>query len=210
MSPLSPQLGRYLFALAVVVLFVYAACTQGKSAFDPQVGDCIVPPETTGDGVIEAERTIDCSEPNGGEVVAVFDVAGDDYPGEDALLEQAVAQCPSKASLYNYPTEESWNESGRRKVACIAVSLFDLEVGDCLDYPAEAATVGQVERVDCSEPHDAKVTGAVELPEGDFPGENAISDQASLYCPEGANNYLGPTRESWERLDDREILCLEE
>ncbi len=179
--------------------------------FELQVGDCIVPPDAAaGEGVqLDDVRTVDCSEPHDGEVIAVFDIEGDAYPGDEALLQMAAERCPSEASKYLYASEDSWDESGRREVACIAVSLFSLEIGDCIDYSGEAATLGQVKRVDCSDTFDAKVVGSVEMPEGDFPGDDAIVEFASLYCPEGTNDYLGPTSDTWDLLDDREILCLE-
>jgi hypothetical protein len=195
-----------------VSLFVFAACADGGGVFELQVGDCIVPPDAAADEGVQLDdvRTVDCAEPHDGEVIAVFDIEGDAYPGDEALFQQAVEQCPSQASNYLYPSEESWGESGRREVACIAVSLFGLEVGDCIDYSGEAATLGQVKRVDCSDPHDAKVIGSVGLPEGDFPGDDGIVEFASLYCPEETSDYLGPTSDSWDLLDDRDILCLQE
>ncbi len=211
-STLSRLLAHFSLTVPFAFLFVFAACSTGNGVFELQVGDCIVPPDAAAaEGVrLDDVRTVDCSEPHDGEVIAVFDIEGAVYPGDEALFQQAVEQCPSDASKYLYPSEESWDESGRRDVACIAVSLFSLEIGDCIDYSGEAATLGQVKRVECADTHDAKVIGSVGLPEGDFPGDDAIVDTSSLYCPEGTNDYLGPTSDSWDLLDDREILCLQE
>jgi hypothetical protein len=198
--------------LALAVIFIFVACADGGGVFELQVGDCIVPPDATADEGVQLDdvRTVDCSEPHDGEVIAVFDIEGDAYPGDETLFQMAVERCPSAASNYLYPSEESWYDLDDREVACIAVSLFGLEVGDCIDYSGEAATLGQVKRVDCAETHDAKVIGSVGLPEGDFPGDDAIVETASLYCPEETSDYLGPTSDSWEILNDRDILCLQE
>jgi hypothetical protein len=211
-SALSCLFGRSRLTLALAAAVAFAACAGGNSAFELQVGDCIMPPDAeAGEGVhVDNVRTVDCSEPHDGEVVALFNIEGDVYPGDEALFQQAVEQCPSEASNFVYPSEESWHELDDGEVACIAISLFGLEVGDCIDYSGEAATLGQVKRVDCSDTHGAKVIGSVGLPEGDFPGDDAIVEFASLYCPEETSDYLGPTSDSWDILDDREILCLQE
>ena len=197
-------------AFVVVAVLAFIACEEGKSAFDLEVGDCIVPPEIVGDEVVDVERvrTVDCSEPHDGEVVAVFDVSGYTYPGDDVLFTRVMEQCPPESTLYHYPTKESWAE-GDREVACILGSLFDLQVGDCIRYPSAEELIGSVERVNCSELHDAKVVGSVEMTGASYPGADAISDYGFQNCPGSTDQILGPTSKSWQ-LGDREITCLDE
>lgn len=197
-------------AFAVVIVLALLACEEGKSAFDLEVGDCIVPPESTSDEAIDVGRvgTVDCSEPHDGEVVSVFELSGFTYPGDDVLFNRAVEQCPQEISLVFYPSEESWSQ-GDREVACVLESLFDLQVGDCIRYPGPESVFESVERVRCSDLHDAKVVGSVEMAGVSFPGDDAIADYGFQHCPASTDQILGPTLESWE-LGDREITCLDE
>ena len=44
----------------------------------------------------------------------------------------------------------------------------------------------------------------------DFPGVDDVDQAAIQGCPEDTVTYLFPTEESWEQIDDREIVCLVE
>ena len=202
---------RITFAFAVVIVLAILACEEGKSTFDLEVGDCIVPPpDVSIDESIEVERvgTVDCSEPHDGEVVAVFEMNGFTYPGDDELFNRAYDQCPQEASLVFYPSEESWAE-GDREVACVLESLFDLQIGDCVRYPGPEEVFESIGRVSCSELHDAKVVGSVEMPGVSFPGDDAVTEYGFQQCPASTDITLVPTSESWE-LGDRVITCLDE
>lgn len=200
-------------AFALLLLVVALACGSGKSVYDLEVGDCIVPPDTTseGEGVATVD-SVDCSEPHDGEVTAVFDldIDADEYPGEEQVYGLALDGCPDKLSTVLYPSEESWGE-GDREAVCILESIFDLNEGDCINYPGETEgeVLGGVKRLDCSEEHDAEVIGLVDVPEGDFPGDEEVDNYASANCPSDFDNFLGPTEDSWAQ-GDREIVCLGE
>jgi len=197
--------GALVLALALTI-----ACGGDKSVYDLEVGDCIVPP--SGD-VKEVARvqSVDCSEPHDGEVTAVFDLDLDveEYPDEDRISDLAFDGCPEESTVL-FPLAESWPE-GDREVVCILESIFDLSVGDCLNYPSDGGNelLTGVKRLECGEPHDAEVIGLFDMPEGDFPGEDEVTDYASANCPGEFDNFLGPTEESWA-LGDREIVCLDE
>ncbi len=114
------RIGFFCFGLMLMGLFAFAACQEGTSVFDLEVGDCVVSLGTAAEPAdVERVYTVDCSELHDGEVVALFDVEGDDFPGEDALIDIGAEGCPSEASTYRYPTEDSWNELGEREIACI-------------------------------------------------------------------------------------------
>jgi hypothetical protein len=206
------QIGFCCFGLTLTVLLAFAACKEGVSVFDLEVGDCVV---SLGEGAEEYEeigsvRTVDCSEPHDGEVLALFDVEGDDFPGIDAFLDMGLERCPSEASTYLHPTEDSWNEMGDREIACISVSMFDLAIGDCFDYPAAEGMMFSIERRACEDSHDAQVIDLLEMPDGEFPGLDVTDEYAASYCPEDTDTYIGPTSESWELHDDREIVCVKQ
>lgn len=96
-------------------------------------------------------------------------------------------------------------------------------VGDCInsaDLPD--GEVDEINTVACEEPHDLEVFHAFELPEGDFPGAAAVDDAAEEECITAFEGYVGidyfeselwittihPTEETWNAVDDRELLCL--
>ncbi|WP_424463438.1 septum formation family protein [Pseudoclavibacter helvolus] len=100
------------------------------------------------------------------------------------------------------------------------LDVFKLAVGDCFN-DAGSTMVSEIPVVPCADPHDYEVYHEVELPDGDFPGDEAIETQAMTDCTaqfatfvglayeESALdfNYLTPTQESWEGADDRLIQC---
>ena len=101
------------------------------------------------------------------------------------------------------------------------VNVFDLEVGDCLtEVQAIEEEILSVETVPCSEPHSEEIFAVVTLPEGDFPGDEAIVTQAEDVCVgefEGfvglsyaesvlEFNYAWPLEEGWD-AGERGVVC---
>ena len=101
------------------------------------------------------------------------------------------------------------------------VDVFALEVGDCLtEIQATEETFISVETVPCSEPHSEEIYAVVTLPEGDFPGDEAIVTQAEDVCVaefEGfvglsyaesvlEFNYAWPLEEGWD-AGERGVVC---
>jgi len=100
--------------------------------------------------------------------------------------------------------------------------VFTLRVGDCLDSAALGDVVETVPVIPCEEPHDSEVYAFKDLPAGDYPGEDEVSGLADEYCygefegfvrmayEDSALEYLPmyPLQDGWERLEDRELLCL--
>lgn len=104
------------------------------------------------------------------------------------------------------------------------VGAFRIRVGDCL----AAIALGVIESVDavpCSEPHASEVYGAFNIltpEEAAFPGTASINAQADDGCYSRFAGFVGfpyersvyetssitPTKDSWEQLHDREVLCL--
>lgn len=123
--------------MALIVLVVgggvalYFAVGQGTvTATDVEMGDCLS--EIPGDTRVLTVKTIDCAEPHAGEVFAVLQMPGDDFPGQAAIDTYADKCSPELASyspssmtddsvqLYVlYPTAETW-EQGDRAVTCVA------------------------------------------------------------------------------------------
>lgn len=101
-------------------------------------------------------------------------------------------------------------------------SVFALEVGLCFDDDADAADeISSVPDRECQEPHDNEVYAVLELDDGDFPGQEALSTHARELCT-GATfeDYVGipyldselevfpltPTESGWEG-GDHEVVC---
>jgi hypothetical protein len=98
------------------------------------VGDCFEPPAdlTSGDPVTPA----DCSAAHGAEVIAVDQLDGTEYPGDDAVLGQIETLCldafvdyvgveyadSTLDAIYFYPTEASW-ALGDRLLLCSAATM---------------------------------------------------------------------------------------
>lgn len=97
----------------------------------------------------------------------------------------------------------------------------DLSLGDCL-LEDGGPDGSDVEVVDCGQPHAAEVVDDVRTTATDFPGEDALADEADEVCWSGLEDRLTdagltwdgywygwytPSAETWE-AGDREIDCL--
>ena len=110
---------------------LYLAFGQGTvTATDVEMGDCLS--EIPGDTQVLTVKTIDCAEPHAGEVFAVLQMPGGDFPGQ-AAIDTYADKCSPELATYApsamtddsvqlyvlYPTAETW-EQGDRAVTCIA------------------------------------------------------------------------------------------
>jgi hypothetical protein len=98
--------------------------------------------------------------------------------------------------------------------------VFTIQVGDCLNGHVEGE-VSTVERIDCAEPHDSEAYASVLLDDGEYPGDDAVVEQADEACFDEFETFVGlsyddsvltfsyyyPTPESWDS-GDREVVCL--
>lgn len=111
------------------------------------------------------------------------------------------------------------------------LGAFALNVGDCVNDPSmlgqgtEPGTVGSFTGVPCAETH----TGEVILVASDFfadetamPTEQEMFQSGGQRCVEALDEYTGtsytdsnydvsvlyPTQESWDLMDDRELVCI--
>lgn len=87
--------------------------------------------------------------------------------------------------------------------------------GHCIrDLPSDGA-VGQVTLVPCDDDHEAEVVASLRLDDGDWPGEDAVTEQATAWCEmdneQTAAGYRPvvwtPSQESWSQ-GDRAALCI--
>ena len=104
------------------------------------------------------------------------------------------------------------------------IGVFRIRTGDCLMLPGELGSqVETLEAIPCAEPHNAEVLTTTMIADGDYPGLDAVIAQAEEDClrefqritgndfmtdPDWDMTFLYPTQESWEQIDDREIVCI--
>lgn len=99
--------------------------------------------------------------------------------------------------------------------------VLSIRVGDCLNDAGTSGTVTTAPIVPCSEPHDSEAYASIQLDDGDFPGDQAISATADGLCHDAFEGFAGiawedsvydysyylPTEDSWNNRGDREVLC---
>ncbi len=101
-------------------------------------------------------------------------------------------------------------------------SVFQLEIGQCVNSETGEGEVSSVPIVECSEPHQAEIYALPQLPDGEFPGDEAVTETAQEECTGDVfTDYVGlpfersefevtfllPSAETWAD-GDREIACL--
>ncbi len=103
---------------------------------------------------------------------------------------------------------------------CSKGNVFSLKVGDCFS----GASVGEltdVEVVNCSNAHTDEVYATFDLSGSTWPGRYQVDELAYQGCSGSFRPYVGidyassiyffssisPTEDSWNRGDDREVIC---
>ena len=138
---------------------------------------------------------------------------------EEASVETANTVSPVAENTVTPPVETSAPAEETAPTAPVEVDAYKLEVGDCFAEVPEGELV-TVPVVPCAEPHIYEVYAQLMIPEGDYPGDDAVFEQTDELCiaefepfvglsyEESVLDvfYLSPTEESW--LDgDRAVTC---
>ncbi|QFR02963.1 DUF4190 domain-containing protein [Streptomyces phaeolivaceus] len=117
---------------------------------------------------------------------------------------------------------DAWD--GVRDAANGAGGTFSVTEGECFDSPSGSLEgyAYDVDIVPCDGAHDAEVFADFTMPDGAFPGDDAVTDAADDECytlleayamdawalPADVDvYYFTPTRQSW-RYGDREVTCM--
>lgn len=100
---------------------------------------------------------------------------------------------------------------------------FAMSIGDCASSTSlKGDEVASLPTVDCETEHDVEGYAAMQLPDGDYPGQDAVQSAANDFCLTEFEGYVGtpyedsalsysflyPTERSWNDHEDREVLCL--
>lgn len=96
-------------------------------------------------------------------------------------------------------------------------------IGRCLDVDETIeAEVSELPEVPCDQPHSHEIVGIVISPESVYPGFDALEATAQARCLVEFEEYVGispfeselfyswlvPTLTSWDRENDRQIICV--
>ena len=122
------------------------------------------------------------------------------------------------------PSEAQRDEPGGEVTEASDADVFSVQVGDCIVSSRldDAAEIESVPVVPCAEPHDLEIYAETELPEGDYPGEEAITASAEEFCAgefepfvglayeESAHEYwyFTPLEDGWNTQGDRVVQCV--
>ena len=107
-------------------------------------------------------------------------------------------------------------------LAACGSQVATAEVGACVNTSDFEGEITEIPTVDCSEEHDAQVFHTFDMDDGDFPGDDAISTAVEEQCLPafeefvGADyqessldiNFIGPSQDTWDQADDREVICV--
>ncbi|WP_150250541.1 septum formation family protein [Nocardiopsis deserti] len=108
-----------------------------------------------------------------------------------------------------------------------AGNVMELNVGDCfveeqMNTALASGEVSNIPLVDCAEEHDSEFFFAYDMTEAEYPGDQATEAQAEEVClGESFTDFVGvssaeseiyvghlyPSQQTWEQLNDREIIC---
>ncbi|MEV5751268.1 septum formation family protein [Actinoallomurus sp. NPDC052308] len=196
--------------------------------------------------IIEASAPRSCAGPHDGEVGAVFDASGESWPGKAAIETQADAECtkrmtgapqhrPDGVALrvhFAYPDDVAWRNGVRHVVCSIEREdgaklttpygswrdLNDLKKGDCFDRPP-GTVLYSVATTGCFTPHELEVVSTPRLPDGPWPGGDAVERKSVEGCRRAGMPkhdadghpveliYFPPNEQTW-KLGDRLVVCL--
>lgn len=100
--------------------------------------------------------------------------------------------------------------------------VFSIAIGDCFNDEEDASSeVNSLPTVPCDEPHDNEIFAEYTFPDGDYPGDDAVSETANTECIAQFEAFVGipyeesaldvfpitPTEGSWNDQDDRLVSC---
>lgn len=100
--------------------------------------------------------------------------------------------------------------------------VFLIKVGDCVNDADLGDVITSIPIVPCTEPHDSEVYYELALPGSDFPGDDAVLEDAQTACFDAFETFTGiagddselafypltPTEDSWTQSNDRLVSCL--
>jgi len=143
-------------------------------------------------------------------------------PVAGAALVSAALLALAGCSLIGGASDPERDDSGTIVASDDDADVFALRVGDCMASTDEATEVQTVPTRPCTELHDSEIFASTTLPDGDFPGDDAVTATADDFCYGQFQTFVGmayeqsvlelsyfmPSKESWDGMGDREVLCI--
>jgi len=101
------------------------------------------------------------------------------------------------------------------------VGVFDLQVGDCVNFRDGESEVTSLAGVVCDTPHDGQVFALFDLEGDEFPGAETVVSEGQTGCVDRFEDFIGigfqesiyfldllpPSEQTWNDRDDREVVC---
>lgn len=105
-------------------------------------------------------------------------------------------------------------------------ATYQLREGDCFTASDAMLTKGEdvaeIETTSCTRSHNSEVVGVHKLPDGDYPGAQALVERAQSTCEADFKRYVGvgyedsefdlypllPTEDTWDIKGARTLSCI--
>jgi len=142
--------------------------------------------------------------------------------GEDTKITDDLAFDPEVDTGDTDDTGEVPRFGGQAGAALdTSIDVFGIEVGHCL-RGIDFGLITSAQDVSCDRSHQYEVYHAYNFPDGAFPGDTIIETEADTVCIDAFEPFVGiayadsvygytviqPTQQTWDKLGDREVLCL--
>lgn len=164
----------------------------------------------------------------GSALVVSLAACADGGEDETPTGEETTASDPTSEDVTDETSEEPTDDATSEDTSGETGGLEDVptaDVGDCLVIADMVAGGGggitELPTVDCAEDHDAQVFAVIAMPDGDYPGDDAVETAMTDGCTTAFEEFVGipleesaleadglaPSEDTWA-VGDREILCL--
>lgn len=145
----------------------------------------------------------------------------EDSGTEDSATGEASATASDQTSEKN--TDETTDAKETDAAEAKSESVFSLNLGDCMMLgDTLSGEVQDLNRTECNKPHNAEIFAQKELADGNFPGTDVAVEESKDYCSQEFGPFVGipatdsdlqvkflhPTKDSWDKEDDRRIQCV--
>jgi hypothetical protein len=219
-APAAPSTAPVPESPSPVVASSAAPSTAAATSSTPpvallKVGDCTGNVDLSG-ASITSVPTVPCDQPHYYEVHATLPVAGDGFPGAEALNTRAKTACAASflgyvgvearysrySSAYLAADETAWADPANRVITCLVGSadggLVGSAKGDNLIFPRKGQCTGpqdvaaqQVKVLDCATAHHYEVFATKEVSGSQAPSAAEEQKLFASVCQAGFKSFVG-------------------
>lgn len=141
--------------------------------------------------------------------------SGESIPVPTIQAPDPTAQGPTSEPVTEAPEPSTSAANGN------VVDAFSIPVPSCFDTE-DINAVQEVTLVDCNTPHDSEAYASYVFTDATFPGDDVIESTGNQFCYDEFTAYIGkaweesefdfyylyPIQETWDQMNDREVLCI--